>query len=278
MGRRILYSIGCFAFVGLVGGCTAIVGGQIDDAQLNPNDYRDVRVQLEAFAPHLTHDVSVAVTESGTPTSRIWAFAVLQPLVQSCVVISFPNGAPLRAERIDFWADQNANGVLDPFEGADAVDHAWRRPLDPSGFLLFAHDFNFDNIAVDDPPLPAQGSLALEITGLEAFNDMTLVGSVIAQVSTQPVDAIVPEPAVVGVFRQAPISDSQVRTRLIGIIDRGNTYELELGFGDPPTQTCVFEDRAPDAGDFEVSIDFTDLGCEDREPEFEVVSDCDDAR
>src|SRR5690606_23186877 len=130
----------------LTAGCSVIVGDEVGDLRPDLNAKRDVTVSLRDFGPHVDQLLDVQIVTPGVPPEiapLVSARVMVDAVPSDCVDMRLRRGAPFVASRVDFYADLNMNGRLDP---PSAGDHSWRRPLDENGQLVFIHDVMFDDL------------------------------------------------------------------------------------------------------------------------------------
>lgn len=260
--RRLL----SLCLVSFLAGCSLVVGGEVDDLQIDRDAKRDVRVDLRDFTPHVGQIVDVQIVEPDGALAR--AHAVIDPLPSDCVNITFPRGAPLSANRVDFFADLNMNRALDQ----TPTDHSWRFELPEDGRLLYVHDVDFTNIGEVDPATPGGQPLTVNITGAEAFEGQRVVASVSRE------DLIIDDlgnemrlDTVPGIYVLGGVTGGVIAFELTGVIDGGAQHDIELAIGDGPTR-CRTSAMAGGDG-LTLEVDLSTIDCDDGAPRV-VFEDC----
>ncbi|GAB5549232.1 MAG: hypothetical protein SangKO_089920 [Sandaracinaceae bacterium] len=259
---RRLFSL-CIAFA--LGGCSLVVDGEVGELRPDQNAKRDVRVDLRDFTPHVGQLVDVKIVNPDT--NGTLAHAVIDALPSDCANIFFERGAESFADRVDFFADLNENGVLDPAP----ADHSWRLRLNDEGRLLYVHDVDFTNIGEDNPARLNLESLQVNITGAEAFDGQRVVASVIRSDLIDPEMDIRAE-TVPGIYVLGAIAGGTIAFELTGVIDAGERHNVELAIGDGSTR-CETSATAPNSGPLMLDLELGSIDCDDRPPRMSFT-DC----
>jgi hypothetical protein len=252
-------------------GCSLVVGGEIDDLSTDINAKRDVTIQLRGFDPHVGQAVDIRIVrpvapgEMGTP--QILARAIIDPMPGDCVDVNMQRAAPLVANRVDFYADINGNGIVDP----TPTDHSWRFDLDEDGTLLFVHDVVFTNIETDMPASPGGNDLVVNVTGADAHDGRQVVAALITSELVDP-ETGDREDSIPGVYVLGAVEAGTIAFTLPGVVDSGRTYELELAIGDGAARCSITED-SPAGGEFTIAADLADFECDTADPRG-VFEDC----
>lgn len=247
-------------------GCSAIVGGDLDPLEIDPSTRRTVSLSLRGFGPHVMQPVHVEFVR--TDENRVQAAALFDPLGAADIDLVMPFGATVNATQVDFYADQ-----LD--DGLDiAGDHTWRRELDESGFLRFAHEFNFEDLTMNRPIGQGQ-DLQIAITGMEEHDTRTVILSLFQTLPLNPggEDEMI-EDIVTGVYRgvvtagalgglRGPMTDRP--TVLRGVVDGGAPHLVELNIANGMSR-CRLEVPTLPAEPLVLDMDFGDFECDDGEP------------
>lgn len=251
-----------------LGACSLVVDDQVGDLDIDPLSQRNVTVSLRAFEPHIGQLVDVRVVD---PTNDFLnARAIIDPLPAPDVDIRLLNGAPIAVDRIDFYADLNMNRMLDPAPD----DHVWRCDgtaatpcmLDEAGRLLFVHNVMFQDITEMEAE-PVGADLVLNVTGADEHDGQPVLARIRTRILVD-VENDVRVEVVPGLYRLGNIEAGTVAFTLPGIADRGQTYDLELIFGDDALECVLPALRAPDAAgeDFLVERPLSDFECAPPEP------------
>ena len=252
-------------------GCTLIVGGEVDDLSTDVSAKRDVTLRFPDLEPHLGQTVDIRLVrpvlagEMGAP--QILGRVIIDPLPSACFNVMMERAVPFAADRVDFYADINGNGVVDPAP----MDHSWRANLDENGVLLFPHNMVFTNIELDDPASPSGSDLVVNVTGAEEHDGRRVVAALITSDLVDPDNGVF-EDSIPGVYVLGAVEAGTIAFTLPGIIDSGRTYELELEIGDGDAR-CSITQSAPAVGEFPISVDLSDFDC-DTEPARGVFEDC----
>ncbi|MCB9594987.1 MAG: hypothetical protein H6719_19855 [Sandaracinaceae bacterium] len=254
-------------------GCSLIVEDEVRDLQPNLNGKRDVRVTLIDMNPHIGQYNDIQIIRPGDPddpTSRseVEARAIINPLPTGCFELFWPLGASFAANRVDFYADLNMDGML----SAPGEDHLWRRELVDSGdgeaSLEFIHDVMFDDIGAD-PAAEPLSDLIVNVTGQEAHDGQLLVISVTRDFRESPgapAQQTTPGIMVIGAVAGGTISET-----LPGVLDQGSEYTLDFDFGEGAT-ICRGRITADAAGATVDSLDGWDCTVTDRRMVFRDVT------
>ncbi|MGE0788566.1 MAG: hypothetical protein AB7S26_23015 [Sandaracinaceae bacterium] len=261
-----------------LGGCSLVVGGELDPLTIDPSQLRDVAVRLVSFTPHTGQPVIVEIVNP--ETRLIQAYARIDPYPDSCAQLDFPLGAPIAATQVDFYADIGADGLGAPTDMTN-TDHTWREPLDEDGSLTFQHAFNFVNIRDENPATTAGLDLVIDISGAESMNDSSVVLALIHQVDLS-LDPEAPDlrPSVNGIFAGTVVAGAvgirrgaamDELPRIVGIVDQGESYTIELNFAN--TMRCRLDARAPASGEMVVTATLADFTC-DSTAAMQVYEDC----
>ncbi|MEC7526106.1 MAG: hypothetical protein VYE22_39860 [Myxococcota bacterium] len=256
--------VSLFALLAL-GGCTLVVDGEVGELRPNQNAKRDVRVDLRDFTPHVGQLVDVKIVNP--ETNGTLAHAVIDALPSDCANLFFPRGAEAFADRVDFFADLNGNGVLDQAP----TDHSWRLRLNDEGRLLYVHDVDFTNIGEDEPAVFIGEPLQLTVTGAGAFDGQRVVASVIRSDLIDP-EMDIRADTVPGIYVLGAIEGGTIAFELEGVIDAGRVHNIELAIGDGATR-CETSATAPDSGPLTLELDLSTLDCDDRPPRM-AFEDC----
>lgn len=259
-----------FLFVLLLcSGCTAIVSDEIGDLERSTSSQRDLHIRLVGFDPHVGQLVDIQVVDPADDPDpdRIQARAVIQTLPSSCVDIRMRRGAPVSANRIDFYADLNMNGMLDPMDPMDpmTIDHAWRcddsleTPCQLDGDeLIFAHNFMFHDIAAD-PASPIGGAFDITISGLEEHDGKSVTGQLLTEITVDMMGTT--ETGVPALFFISSVSGGAFDVVVPGIVDGGLGYDLELTIGDDELICTLPDQIAPGGGDFTIDAPLSSFTC-----------------
>lgn len=249
-------------------GCSLLVNGEVGDLGLDLSSQRTVTISLRAFEPHVDQLVDVQVVDPDQ--NFILARAILDPLPTADVDVRLLNGAPAAADRIDFYADLNNNRTLD----APPDDHVWRCDgtpatpceLEEGGRLLFIHNVMFQDISAT-PAMPAGRDFVMNVGGAEEKDGMPVVVRLRTRLAIDP-EGEVRVDVVPALYRLGAVESGTVAFTLPGIADPGQTYDVELIFGDD-AEECVLEAvRAPTrAGeDFVIDQPLSEFTCSTPPP------------
>ncbi len=256
-------------------GCSLVVGDELDPLQVDLNARRTVSLRLIDFVPHVNQLVVAEFIRTDTVPNVSQAQVRMDPLSSPCMDITLPFGASIGATRVDFWADLMDDGLDDP-----PTDHTWRRDLDESGRLEFAHEFNFDSVLTDRPGV--QGvDLILDVTGMDAMEGSQVIASLVRVVNLNPAGEPNNVESVNAVYRSTVQSGNLGPRRgagadeppvLRGVVDQGVPYTLELNI-DNGAMRCRLDRQSDPADDFTLAADFSEFTC-DTEAPLEVLVDC----
>lgn len=215
-------------------------------ALIDVGDYRDdgcdLDLRLTNFSAHSTDPFEVHLVRepsSSTAKANLVFRAVAEPLGAFDVDFFVPDLVPPRAAvddpgyMIDFYADENNNGVYDD----PNADHTWRLP-DACGEVphVFPHNINFDRLSAyrEDAECAADPALCLDdLRSSEQtvlcgqFDDGALEVRVYRQTTTTASpDVEVNVPA--GLFRLQTGRNRTDPLLLEGIVDSSLPHVLEL--------------------------------------------------
>lgn len=230
----------------------------------------DLRMDLTDFAAHFTGPhrmeffvvpTAEALADAGADVATLSSILVLDPTPAIDFTVRMPNAVPNRAHEIQFYADQNNNGLVETLVNDVRIDHTWvvndvcRRDPIPFEHTLIFQGFTRpagigQNLVVNVSNLPEAGG-AFELRAIVAV----------------PIDPARPTETVERTFgvyhrptRDAGLAgDMDPFTATIpGIVDGGVTYILEIwADGD-------------DDGAFDRDTDGTFDGTDDRHYRIEV--------
>ncbi|MFK7984585.1 MAG: hypothetical protein AB8I08_01055 [Sandaracinaceae bacterium] len=252
----------CVLFIST--GCSVVVDGSVDGLEPNPLQMRDVTVSLRDFSPHVEQLVRVEWVENldllVPPPAEgrvplVLATAVIDSAPSDCMDIRMRRGAPLVANRVDFYADVNMNGMVDPPEDGD---HTWREFLDDNGELIFIHDVQFEDLTVD-PGAALLNGFEVEITGAEEHDGATATVLLIDE-DTLGADADVVLPSVT-VLYVTEIESGTLSIALPGVADSGEDYDIEVRIGDNSLVCTIDDQRTPVSGPLRVEGELSSFTC-----------------
>lgn len=177
-----------------------------------------------------------------------------------------PGAVPAGEHTVDLYVDENLDGTFTTGEPA------WRRPLPPSGRLVFTPDESF--VAIDDPDSTPTGErLALNLLNMDPHTAGTQAFELIAfEVVTM---------RTVGYYYRPDIDEPAFSAFVPGIVGEGLLYRIDFfadfnqnGFYDPPStagdHSWRHEQTASTAGidtDFVHNISFVNVAESFPEPE-----------
>ena len=266
-GRTALGVLVLLVLVLLASGCSVIVGDEVGDLRPDLNAKRDVTVSLRDFGPHVDQLLDVQVVVPGDPAADIAplvsARVTIDAVPSDCLDMRLRRGAPFVASRVDFYADLNMNGVLDP---PSAGDHSWRRDLDESGRLLFIHDVQFDDLT-NEPAQVVLNALEMNVTGAEAMNGAQVVVLLVGE-DLVDVEMNIRRPSVPAMF-VTNVNEGRIAFSMPGVVDPGTFYDVEIHIGDEALVCVLEEQRGPTTpGDAPLRIEDTldALACEPGTP------------
>jgi len=259
-------------------GCSLVVDGEVGDLVVDQNARRDIVVSLFDFDPHIGQRNDIAIVRPLNPDeplgdAQLEARAVLDPLPVPCFRLTFENGASFAANRVDFYADLNMDGVVSP----PGEDHLWIRELEEdeatgTGSLRFIHDVQFDDLnAIMVRRIGPDITVAL--TGLDA-QEGQLVTIVVSRTSRASLESPFIR-SVSGIGIVGAVTGGEAGLTIPGILDGGEEYTVEIDFGEG-AMTCVRDVMAPtDPAEPLVidSIDAFDCGVTERSMVFEDITD-----
>lgn len=242
-------------------GCSLVVDGEVGDLDVNLNAKRDIEVTLFDFDPHIGQRNDIAIVRPLDPENeplgdaQLEARAVIDPLPVPCFTLLFENGASFSANRVDFYADLDMNGVIsDPGD-----DHLWIRELEldqdtGTGSLRFIHDVMFDDL--NDIEISRVGpDIELALTGLDA-QEGQLVTIAVSRQFRETLDSP-QQRTVVGIGVVGAVTGGNVNIAIPGILDAGSPHTVEIDFGEG-TMTCRREVMAPLGAADTLTIDSID--------------------
>lgn len=244
-------------------GCTALVGAEVGELRPDLLAKRDVTVSLRDFSPHVGQRVEMEWVENfalfdDVPDRAplVLATAVVESAPSDCMDIRLLRGAPFVANRVDFYADVNMNGVVDP--PADG-DHSWREQLDDEGELVFVHDTQFEDLTIDRGSA-VLNRFELEITDVSEFEGAAVTVLLVGEDLVDPVENI-RRPSVVALY-VGRVADGTLALALDGVADQGQTYGVEVRIGDNALVCSIPSQRTPaDDGALRVAGSLADFDC-----------------
>lgn len=242
-------------------GCSLVIDGEVGDLEVNLNAKRDVEITLFDFDPHVGQRNDIAIVRPLDPVNeplgdaQLEARAVIDPLPVPCFTVQFENGASFSANRVDFYADLNMDGVVsDPGD-----DHLWIRELEldedtGEGSLRFIHDVMFDDL--NDIEISRVGpDIELALTGLDAADGQLVVVTVSRQFRETLESPL--QRTVVGIGVVGAVTGGMVNIRIPGILDAGSPHMIEVDFAEG-TRNCRREVMAPLGASDTLTIDSLD--------------------
>lgn len=245
-------------------GCSVVVEDSVGNLDPNPLQKRDVTVSLRDFSPHVGQLVQLQWVENldlivpepmPGRVPLVLATAVIESAPSDCMDIRMRRGAPLAANRVDFYADVNMNGVVDPPEDGD---HTWREFLDDNGELLFIHDVQFEDLTVD-PGSALLNDFEVEITGAEEHDGATATVLLIDE-DTLGEDRDVTLPSVT-VLYVTEIESGTLSLSLPGVADSGEEYDVEVRIGDNSLVCTIDNQRTPISDPLRVEGELSSFTC-----------------
>jgi hypothetical protein len=214
-------SLSWLCLLALASGCTFVVKDKVDP--LAQDAAPDMSFTLVDFGAHDQQLVDILLVNR--LTSVVQAHAVLDPLPETEFTIELENVIAPDIVRIDFAADANDTGVIDPptIDGAgdpNFIDHMWRTELDQNGEATFVHNFNFLDITRMDRAIFAVSDLEMMVSAADRDGERAVV-NVYDSSDRQ-----------VGHYLLGTIEGGVIDIALTGIIDEGTTYEIQVAVGD----------------------------------------------
>lgn len=203
-------------------GCTIIADL---DSYVSADDLGcDMDVAVEAFAPHLTDRVYYqAVTREG---NVLRALAIIDPLGTPNRAFTMPNAIREGAHALQFWADENDDGLVQTTPFDNGLDHSWRfddvcswpSSCSDDDTNCFLHVGLFDRIS---DPVEEGNTLTVNLPGLPDTAG-------VLELHLVEVDEVTQIDSVVGLYRTDDVTTTDFSVELRGLAFPGRGYAVNV--------------------------------------------------